>query len=344
MSGKKLFYITAILAVAVLAIILGEKLTNSSPSGKSQMFFPGITEKDISSVIIKDNLSSVKIRRKGDIWVVSSVPESDVKSDSPVAQDQASTDTAATEEYAADSASVAAVLEKLTSMKKDELISENPAKQAIFEVDSNSGVFIDVLDANGTPRGSFRIGKNGPDWSSNYVRMIGSNSVYMVKGSIKYSFFTDLKRWRDKAIVKFDKASVSKISLKRKDGVSVTLAKNDTSWNIEEPFSSPAKKDQVDDLLNSISQLRATDFEGSSSSDSDLGLLNPELYTDITFSNGTSRKVIFGAKDSQDRYRVKAEGKDVVFLVNEYEFNKINKDASSLKEEIKADSAAVSQK
>lgn len=71
MNGKKLLVITGILVVAVLVIILSEKLTNSSPSSKSALFFPGMTEKDISSVTIKDSNGSVKIRRKGDIWVVS---------------------------------------------------------------------------------------------------------------------------------------------------------------------------------------------------------------------------------------------------------------------------------
>ncbi|HON10559.1 MAG TPA: DUF4340 domain-containing protein [Chitinispirillaceae bacterium] len=343
MNGKKLLVITGILVVAVLVIILSEKLTNSSPSSKSALFFPGMTEKDISSVTIKDSNGSVKIRRKGDIWVVSSVVAADKDStESPVGETKtpASSDV---EEWAADSASVAAVLEKLTSMKKDELISENPEKQAIFEVDSTSGVLVDVFDAGSKLKGSFRIGKNGPDWSSNYVRMIGSNSVYMVKGSIKYSFFTELKRWRDKSIVKFDKESASKISLKRKDGTVLTVAKADTAWSITEPFASPAKKDQIDQLLNSLSRLTATDFE-TTSDDSALGLLNPELSADIAFSNGSSKKVIFGTKDSANRYRVKAEGKDVVFLINEYEFNNINKDAASLKEEVAADTTSETKK
>jgi hypothetical protein len=342
MNGKKLLVITGILVVAVLVIILSEKLTNSSPSSKSTLFFPGMTEKDISSVVIKDSNGSVKIRRKGDIWVVSTIVAAD-STVSPVGETKTPASSDA-EEWAADSASIAAVLEKLTSMKKDELISENPEKQAIFEVDSTSGVLVDVLDAGSKLKGSFRIGKNGPDWSSNYVRMIGSNSVYMVKGSIKYSFFTDLKRWRDKSIVKFDKESASKISLKRKDGTVLTVAKTDTAWSITEPFESPAKKDQIDQLLNSLSRLNATDFETSTSGDSALGLLNPELSADIAFSNGSSKKVIFGTKDSANRYRVKAEGKDVVFLINEYEFSNINKDAASVKEEVAADTTSETKK
>ena len=347
MNGRKLLYLVGILFVAVFVIVLNEGLNNKSPSDESLKFFPGISEKDISAVVIKDAMDSVKIRKKGDIWVVSPL-SSDPKSDiAPVGADPAAAAVKVKSEYPADSASVAAVLEKLVSMKKGELISTNPAKQSIFEVDSSKGILVELMDLSGTSKGSFRIGKNGPDWSSNYVRMIGSNSVYMVSGSIRSSFFTDNKRWRDKYIIKFDKSTAKRITLVKKDGSSVAVAKADTgnSWNIVEPVSNPAKTDQVDEILNTLSRFVAADFEETGLSDSALGFTSPELAAVVTFGNGSTKKILVGIKNQAGKYPVRAEGKETVFLVDESEFNKINKDTNALKAEvIKADSTKTGSK
>jgi len=227
MKGKKLLYTVSILILAILAIVVSEKLNKKAPTETSLKFFPTCTEKNISEITIKDSKDSVKVRRKGDVWVVSRFATGSV-AQSPLNTGSEQTTDANLVEFPADSASVATVLEKIVNMKKGELISENPAKQSIFEVDSSKGILVDVLDESGKSKGSFRIGKNGADWSSSYVRMVGSNAVYMVGGRVRYSFFTDLKRWRDKSIIKFDRSAAKRITLIKKGGSSLTVAKADT--------------------------------------------------------------------------------------------------------------------
>ncbi|NLE03708.1 MAG: DUF4340 domain-containing protein, partial [Crenarchaeota archaeon] len=172
----------------------------------------------------------------------------------------------------------------------------------------------------------------GADWSSNYVRMTGSNSVYMVGGSIRYSFFSDHKRWRDKTITRFDKSTVKRISLIRKDGASVAVAKADTgnAWNIVEPTQAIAKTDQIDEILNTAYRLNAFDFDESEASDSAMGFTKPELTVVLGFPNDATKKIVFGSKDENSRYRVRTDGKEHVFLVNESEFDKLNKDLEKL--------------
>lgn len=343
MKGNKLFYAVVTLVIAILAIVISENLSKKSPSEGDKKFFPNITESSISAITIKDSNDSVKIRRKGDIWVVESYQTASVSKGLSVGADSLSP-VANAGTYQADSASIASVLEKIVKMEKGVLISDNQSKQSLFEVDSSTGILVDVLDATGKSIGSFRVGKNGADWSSNYVRMTGSNSVYMVAGSIRYSFFTDQKRWRDKSIITFDKATARRVTITKKDGSAVALAKADTgsSWNIVEPSKSPAKADQIDEILNTASRLNAADFDESAGTDSALGFTNPELTLIIGFPNNASKKVIFGSKGTDGKYRVRAEGKNHIFVVNEYDFNKFNKDLKSLAaEESKSDPTAA---
>lgn len=345
MKGNKLFYAVVILVIAILTIVISENMNKKAPSEGDKKFFPSITESSISAITIKDSNGSVKIRRKGDIWIVDSEKPAAVSSGLPMGNDS-SQNSANSKIYQADSASIASVLEKIVKMEKGVLISDNQAKQSIFEVDSTKGTLVELWDATGKSMGSFRIGKNGADWSSNYVRVTGSNSVYMVGGSLRYSFFTDQKRWRDKTITNFDKSTVKRISLISKDGSAVAVAKADTGngWNIVEPKQAAAKTDQIDEILNAASRFNASDFEEASDNDSVLGFNKPELTVVVGFSNDASKKITFGSKDQSSKYRVKADGKEHVFLVEEYEFNKFNKNFSKLTGEQTKETAADSKK
>lgn len=345
MKGNKLFYAVVILVIAVLTIIISENLSNKSPSESEKKFFPKLTESSISAISIKDSNDSVRIRRKGDIWVVDAYQTASAPSGLSIEGDS-SKPVGNSKTYQADSASISSVLEKVLKMEKGVLISDNQDKQSIFEVDSAKGTLVELWDATGKTIGSFRIGKNGADWSSNYVRMTGSNSVYMVGGSLRYSFFSDHKRWRDKTITSFDKSTVKRISLIRKDGASVAVAKADTgsAWNIVEPKLAVAKTDQVDEILNTTNRLNAVDFEESEISDSVMGFTKPELTVVIGFPNDATKKIIFGSKDENSRYRVRTDGKEHVFLVNDYDFDKLNKDLEKLTDkEASKDTSEVSK-
>jgi hypothetical protein len=343
MNGKKLLYVVSALIISILAIVIGNKLSNKAPSEDEKRFFPDLTENTISSILIIDNNDSIRIKRKGDIWVAmpgkngkengneTIQPASELSSDSPAVSD------ISIKEYPADSASIRTVLEKIVSMKKDELISTNPEKQSIFEVDSSSGILVETWDNSGKSYGQFRIGKSGPNWSSNYVRLIGSNSVYMVNGSIKHSFFTDLKRWRDKSIVKFEKTGTKGISIAKKGEAPVILEKSDTVWNMAAPHQNLAKKEKVEEIVNTLSNLKASDFESDTISDTEAGLEDPQYLIVVSLNSG-SRKIKVGNKNDSNKYRVKAEGNETVFLVNESLVKKFDIDPEELKAEEVSDS------
>jgi hypothetical protein len=346
MKGNKLFYAIVILVIAVLTIIISENLSNKSPSESEKKFFPSLSESSIAAISIKDSNDSVRVRRKGDIWVVDAYQTSSTTPSGLPMESDSTKPAVKSRTFQADSASISSVLEKILKMEKGVLISDNQEKQSIFEVDSSKGTLVELWDATGKSLGSFRIGKNGADWSSNYVRMTGSNSVYMVGGSLRYAFFSDHKRWRDKTITSFDKSTVKRISLIRKDGASVAVAKADSgnAWNIVEPTPAVAKTDQIEEILNATYRLNASDFEESETSDSAMGFTRPELTVVIGFSNDATRKIIFGSKNENNKYRVRTDGKEHVFLVNDYDFDKLNKDLEKLTDkETSKDTSEVSK-
>lgn len=337
MKGKNLLYLAIILVVAISGIILSEKLSNQKPNEKSLEFFPGLSTKNITSIFIMNAGDTIQLHRKGDIWVVSPASSQQIGKGGDVskpASGNVNPNPSAVREYPVDSSSITTALDKITSMKKDVMVSENPSKQALFEVDSSKGTFVEIRDASGNIAGSVVIGKSGPDWNSNYVRMFRSNTVYSVLGSVGYALFSDEKRWRDKSILRFNKATAKNIVLTKKDGTTISLAKADSgnSWMILSPVKDTAKADKVDDILSAMSNLNATDFEDSTVSDSTIGLSIPEVSVVVSLGNQTVKKLSIGVKKgTTSNYYVKTEGRDVKFLVPENDINRINKTVDDLK-------------
>jgi len=342
--SKKVLYPVIALVVIVAILVISENMKKKAPSEAEMLFFPNLKENSVESILIEKTGEKIKLRKKGDGWIVSQPSSATEEKESeaaasPLGSGDAAAATAepvtTAKEYPVDSASITAAIEKITSMKKDILVSENTEKQSLFEVDTAKGILVTLEDNSGKKIGSFIIGKSGADYSSNYIRLMGSNSVYMVSGGVRSALFTDLKRWRDKNIMKFDKATAKGITLAKSDGSLITLAKSDSGnpWEILQPIKNPAKTDAVDGILDKLAKLNATDFQDEILPDTAMGFDKPELGVTVSFDNGSSRNLIFGKKNKDNKYWVKTDGKKQIYLISEYYFNQINKKLEDLKGE-----------
>ncbi len=372
MKTKNLVILGIILVAIIAVIALMEKTGGKGAPGKSELFFPQFSKANISAFKISDKKNSIKIQRKGDRWIISSTAE-DQKKESEGEKETASviekaeekeksaegekkSETNPLDNYPADSASVETVLEKLSIMKKDELISQNPEKQTVFEVDSTKGTKVEVWDNRDKLIGSFIIGKSGPDWSSHYVRTLGSDNVYSVSGSIKYSFFTDENRWRDKTVMKFDRNLAKRITINKKDTTTnkintIVLEKSLDSagmplWTITKPEKYPADSAAVARMVSALSHFKTSKFEENYDlEDSDMGLDSPYLMVKVDLENSDQKAFVVGKKkpDKSERW-VRTNDSDAIFLMYDSKFNNFTKSLDELKkkEEEKEEEKAAS--
>jgi hypothetical protein len=354
---KKMYILGGVLIVAVALILISENIGKRKASSSARAFFPKLTEAEISAFQVADDKDTVKVFRKGDIWMVRQVrPAAARKEDKAeggipdAGKEEArekAPEAAQFPEYSADSASVHSVLEKLVEMKKDILVSKNPDKQETFEVDSAHGVLVEVWNRKNESLGTFRIGKSGPNWSSNYVRTIGANDVWAVSGSIKGSFFAELKRWRDKSIAQFDVLQAKELSISYSDTAESTVVSlkiekkldsvSNVTWALVAPEKAPAKKDEVESVLKNFSGLKTVDWD-STAADTAKGWDDPQMVIQVVLDNGEKKRVIAGKKEgSSGKIFVKADGSDETYLVYESTLNAFKKKLDDLKEPPKAE-------
>lgn len=356
MNTKKLIVLAVFLAVAVGVIVVVNIFSNRKPSEESLQFFTDVSEKTIGAVLLKDASESVKLQRKGDVWVM--VPKQALLVPAPSQGNKGAglsramgTDTGnavaaaavkppaglAAAEFPADSGCIAQLVENVVKLKKNILVSENPAKQATFEVDAAHGSRIEVFDIAGKSLGAVVLGKSGTDYNSNYFRPEGSNAVYLVQESTRWAFSTDHKRWTDKSIMKFDKIMVKQLSIAKKGAPAIVIARGDSAtkgWQMLEPARKPKDTNKLDsnkvnELLISLSNFQAAEYEDSAYTDSATGLSDPTIMVTVGFMSGTVRTLAIGnKKPDQNKFWVRVPEKQYVYLINDYDQKKFDKNAN----------------
>lgn len=131
--------------------------------------------------------------------------------------------------FRADPAGVGSALGSARRILLSSLVSTNPQKQSLFQVDS-SGTLVRLSD-RGAEKAVFRVGKMGPSYTETYVRREGSDDVYLATGMIGPTFARRPNDWRDKTILKADQNSITAVTFRYGDTL-FTLAFRDSAWSI----------------------------------------------------------------------------------------------------------------
>jgi hypothetical protein len=137
------------------------------------------------------------------------------------------------------------------------VVSSNPAKQALFQVDS-TGTSV-KFSGKGVPLAAFRVGKPGPAYTETYVRRENASDVFLAEGMLGYLFARQARDWRNKSIFKTPLETVTSVQFRYGD-TTFTLDRQDSLWRVD---GSPASGDQVRGFLGSLTNLLADDFVDS---------------------------------------------------------------------------------
>jgi len=157
-------------------------------------------------------------------------------------------------QYAANTSSITELISGLRTLKAGSLISSNPEKQSLFQVDSTGSKVI-VTDRSGKTTGLI-VGKMGPSYSDVYFRLPDSKDVYLGEGLNSWTINQELKEWRDKTIFSASADSIKQLSLSYR-GKTYDLRRDSTTWKCGK--DSIATNVMVS-MLGVLSNLRADDF------------------------------------------------------------------------------------
>lgn len=262
----------------------------------------GMDSSSVQSISITRNNSTFSLQNIGGKWYV-------VKSEP------------AEWRYPADEASVKSLLGSIQKLKITSLISSNPDRQHLFQVDS-TGTLLAYADRSGRSI-SLYVGKMGPSFTETYVRPVNSNDVYLAEGLTTWEVNKDLKDWRDKVILKVARDSVRQITF-RYPRDRYTLLR-DSVWRMQPSAKEKEKINEsaITSLLGSLESLRASDFV-----DSTVKLPSPQLTLELIMPEPATVFFVPVPPDSS-QYWVRASTTEQTFIIqkwNAQQFLKQRKD------------------
>jgi hypothetical protein len=229
---KNTWILIGVLAALVAAayFVLQRPGESSAPESSGAMLVD-YDSAAVDRIEIRSPNGQAVIERQGGVWMVTT----------PV-------------RYRADDATIASTLSSGKRMALKGLVSSNPQKRGVFQVDS-TGTRVRVFE-HGAEKTVFWIGKPSPSYTETYVRREGSNDVYIASGLFSSNFSRRTSEWRDKTIFKTDQDAIAGVTLRFGD-TSLVLARQDSIWKIDEEV---AKTEAVKSFTGALANLQADDF------------------------------------------------------------------------------------
>ena len=226
----------------------------------------------------------------------------------------------------ADNRAIEQMLSMATHLEVGEIISSNPEKQFVFQVDTVMGNRLDFFDGENL-LASMVIGKMQEDRLHAYLRKTDSDDVYLARGLFSHIANRRLDLWKDRSLFVLDPKQASKIELGQ-DQKEFRLIKEDTLWLVSpQPYqeSLPADVGAVDEYIETLANMKIDDFIRASQAGG-ISFDRPHLELKLTLPDGQQETVVAVAQAGEEsRYYVKTDRDRNVFILYEFNFKRIAK-------------------
>ena len=312
MRTKQLLILGAIFVVLAIIILLFE-----NPFGQSEYeqkvetampLFPNFDEEQVMKIEITATGETTTLSKQNGSWVVASM-----------------------DNYPADGEGVAELLSKVGEFKNTQRVSNNPEKQAEFEVDS-TGVEAKMMDANDKILVHLFVGKTTPGFLSSYVRPADANDVYVAQGYLQSVFDKGTRTWKDRTIFSFNKGIVTQLNIISPEETVELRLDAEGTWQMIKPVAAAAKTTEVDTLLTTFSELDTDDFAEATDELAEYELDAPQSTISAVLNDGTTATLHVGKEEGGKLY-VKRDDKDTVFRLFKSNVDGLMKKSDTLKAE-----------
>ncbi|MGA1796839.1 MAG: DUF4340 domain-containing protein [bacterium] len=310
-------YKKTVILIIFLCILVGIAYFMNRPAKKAKepALFPGFDAEKAVAIRINGERGMLTLSKVDGRWIA-------------VEQDN----------LPADNDQVKQALQTIAEIDRDNVVSRNPDKQGIFEVDPNSGFEVLVQGEGDTPLAHFYIGKNGPDFMSTYVRKAGSDEVILYSGfHLKSRFDKPADTWLDRFVLLVQEPDVDRIEFSTPDGsYSIVQVRDEGKWRMETPEEAEVKEDMIKDMTQTLFNLRATKVQRLKPDQSlkEFNIDPPSVTITVGMADETATTLLISSKNEKtEEFFVKPVDRDVIYTVGAFSVNKLNKKWQQIKDE-----------
>jgi len=216
--------------------------------------------------------------------------------------------------YPADRNQIAALLQAIRELKRDNIASESRDKQSLFGVKATEGTEVIAFDLEGQKICDFWVGKKGPDGLSAYVRRADTDEIILQPGNLRDHLDKPLKLWRDRKVFPVKADDVVEIALQVKEEMVVLNRDTQGGWFIVKPIARKADAGRIDQMLTILNELEAVDF-ADQLNPAEAGLTTPSLRLGIRLKDRSTKMLLVGQVANEwGYYAMTGEGQSVIIL------------------------------
>ncbi len=328
MNKKTLTAAGAFVALAIIALVTLRQPEKGERASDHPRPIPVLNPVEITTLDVTKGGVTTTIKNEGGIYKVTA----------PIS-------------YPADQTIAKSAFEALGKMDVTDLVTQQEAKQAEFEVDDKSGVRL-VAKHDGKVLADLIVGKSVG--AGTMVRPSGTNDVWRASGITKFVVDKGPTDWRDKSITTFQSTEVEKLDVADKDGAKISLKKTGTKEGSEDKWdvvSSTVKIDTLDNsvpngMVQTLSNWKASDFLNGvnptvAAEPSLAGLAPPALTVTVGLKGGKNVVALLGSKRGDDELFVKKADAPQIFLVKKFNLDRVAKRPMDFRDKTLCDLAAA---
>jgi hypothetical protein len=299
-TQKKVVSLGSILILLIAGIFLSNFISENSSKRATGKMFPDLSISDVAKIEILEKGSGVVVTEESGKWLVerSSNDENFIG-------------------YTADTVKVNSLLEKLTLISRDLILSKGGgATDETYDVTDEKGIVVKAINSDGLTLAQFTIGKKEKNWRNSAIKKVGDDNIYSVGGSIRFAFKSKLEDWRDRVIFNVPQEKIVSVSAIDSAGTAYSLAKDSTGiWSMSLPVVLDIEAAKMESYLKNIAFLTVSSWAETNVVE-DKGFENPYTTVEFKLDDGKEYKLTVGKKDGErNRYFAKSSISDDIYIL-----------------------------
>jgi hypothetical protein len=216
------------------------------------------------------------------------------------------------------------IKDRADSMAVAQLFTESEALKYVEKIDENGkGVSKEKLKEFGLSDPTTKVrftgkdkpveiqfGKDTATEGKQYIKVDGSNVVYVIGGPLKTTLAKKLDEFRDKKLSDVVATQVNKVTLKTSAG-EIELAKdNSNHWSLVKPLKARGDDAKIGDLISRATNARVESFVGDAANLAAYGLQEPRVtMTLYTADGGKPVSLMIGTNPKEEKDKEKTYAK-----------------------------------
>jgi hypothetical protein len=197
-----------------------------------------------------------------------------------------------------DSSKLSSIVINASTIVADKVVEENAADLSIYGLDKPAKAVVKTTDGAETV---IEIGNLTPTRGGNYVKLAGSNKVYVISNFIGDMLTSGKNDIRKNLMFDFTADLIDSVAMSRKGEslFSATVEEDGVSWTMKSPISGSVNESAVNPMLEALASTYVVDFVEDDPKDLSLYGLDKPSY-EFEFSvEGKQYKLSMGDKSKR---------------------------------------------